>query len=68
MQLKERWQELLIGIALTSGVILIFVLISLFVNGCTTLHHNPECKCSCDNTKSYFECGGVIQHKELDIK
>jgi hypothetical protein len=49
----------LIAIAITTFVILI-------IGGCTTLNHEPYCKCNCKG--QIFECGGFIEHRKVDIK
>ena len=45
---------------------IISILISLFT-GCTTLDHNPSCKCECREDGSLFECSGIVEHKELNL-
>jgi len=65
---KDSVQELLIALALVSSMILLSVVMSLIMTGCTTLKHEPKCSCMCTNTSSYFECGGDVKHVVKDFQ
>ena len=42
--------------------------IAIFMQGCTTTSHEPECKCKCTEVDATFECGGLHYSQELEIK
>jgi hypothetical protein len=45
------------------------VAIALFtLQGCTTMSHEPLCKCDCKENSSYFECSGIHEYENLEIK
>jgi hypothetical protein len=46
---------------------IIAILIALFT-GCTTMNHEPTCKCNCGKDKSIFECSGIHEYENVEIK
>ena len=61
---EEEAKRLLTVTFLTSIAFLLFILLAS-LQGCTTVVHEPECKCDCEHSK--FECGGSIEHQEINL-
>jgi len=40
----------------------------LMLSGCSTYSHEPKCMCECNDTSSYFECGGNNIYKKMEVR
>jgi len=52
----------------TLAAVMIMISFAMVMQGCTTTHHEPECKCKCTEVDATFECGGIHYSQELEIK
>ena len=64
--MKDRCAgEIILAVAVVLLIGFVFGL-SLLLEGCTTIKHTPYCQCDCGDYT--FECGGDVQHQEIEIK
>ena len=50
--------------------ILWFIIVTqmLGLAACTRLSHEPSCECECTEVEAHFECGGIHQYHNTEIK